>query len=41
MAEAWYEIKNDDRVTLTVDIFRMGIVFFRQGVTRDHYVVRY
>ena len=41
MAEAWYEIKNDDRVTLTVDIFRMGIVFFRHGVTPDHYVVRY
>jgi len=41
MAEAWEEIKNDERVTLTVDIFRMGVVFFRQGITHNHYVIRY
>jgi predicted O-methyltransferase YrrM len=41
MAQGWDEIKNDDRVTLTVDIFRMGVVFFRKGITPGHYVIRY
>jgi predicted O-methyltransferase YrrM len=41
MAEAWGEIKNDARVTFTVDIYRMGIVFFREGISPFHYVVRY
>lgn len=41
MAEAWTEIKNDGTVTATIDIFRMGIVFFRKGITRNHYKIRY
>jgi predicted O-methyltransferase YrrM len=41
MAEAWTEIKNHINVTMSVDIFRMGIVFFRKGVNHFNYVVRY
>jgi predicted O-methyltransferase YrrM len=41
MAEAWIEIKNHKNVTLSVDIFRMGIVFFRKGINHLNYVVRY
>jgi predicted O-methyltransferase YrrM len=41
MAEAWREIKNHKNVTVTVDIFRMGIVFFREGMNHFNYVVRY
>jgi predicted O-methyltransferase YrrM len=41
MAEAWHEIKNHKNVTLSVDIFRMGMVFFREGVNHFDYVVRY
>lgn len=41
MAEAWSEIRNHREVTLSVDIFRMGIVFFRKGLNRTNYVVRY
>lgn len=41
MAEAWYEIKNHKNVTLSVDVFRMGIVFFREGLNHFNYVVRY
>jgi predicted O-methyltransferase YrrM len=41
MAEAWNEIRNDRRVTATIDIFRMGIVFFREGINRYNYVIRY
>lgn len=41
MAEAWSEIRNHRNVTLSVDIFRMGIVFFRKGLNQFNYVVRY
>jgi predicted O-methyltransferase YrrM len=41
MAEAWTEIKKDGEVTATIDIFRMGIVFFKKGITRNHYKIRY
>lgn len=41
MEGAWDEIKNHSRVTFTIDIFRMGIVFFREGINHFHYVIRY
>lgn len=41
MGKAWKEIKKHDKVTLTVDIFRMGLVFFREGVSRYDYIIRY
>jgi hypothetical protein len=41
MAEAWSETKNHKDVTLSVDILRMGIVFFREGLNHFNYVIRY
>ena len=41
MTEAWYEIKKNKKVTFTIDIFRMGFLFFRQGVNRFDYIIRY
>jgi predicted O-methyltransferase YrrM len=41
MADAWDQIKKHKSVTVTVDIFRMGLVFFREGINRFDYVIRY
>ncbi len=41
MQEAWTEIKKNEKVSLTIDIYRFGIVFFRSGVSRFDYVIRY
>lgn len=41
MEEAWNEIKNNEKVSVAVDIFRMGIVFFRKGITLQNYIVRH
>lgn len=41
MGEAWEEIKQNKRVSCTIDIYRMGIVFFRPGMTRYDYKIRY
>lgn len=41
MAEAWNEIKLNKKVSVSVDIFRMGICFFRKGLKPNSYVIRY
>ena len=41
MEEAWNEIKQNEKVSITVDIFRLGIVFFREGINHNDYIIRY
>jgi predicted O-methyltransferase YrrM len=41
MAEVWTEIKLHKKVTISIDIFRMGILFFREGITHNDYIIRY
>jgi predicted O-methyltransferase YrrM len=41
MEEAWTLIRKHEKVTLTVDIFRMGLIFFREGMNRYNYVIKY
>jgi predicted O-methyltransferase YrrM len=41
MGEAWGAIVSDSRVTLSIDLFRMGLVFFRKGLTPSGYRIRY
>ncbi len=41
MEEAWEEIKMFERVSVTIDIFRMGLAFFREGISHNDYTIRY
>jgi len=42
MEEAWQGIKNDSSVMLTIDLFFIGIVFFRNDFkTKQHFVIRF
>jgi predicted O-methyltransferase YrrM len=41
MKETWNEIKNNDRVSVTIDLFFMGIVFFRKEQVKQHFVIKY
>jgi predicted O-methyltransferase YrrM len=41
MEEAWAEVKNHEKVTFSIDIFRMGLVFFREGMNHIDYIIRY
>jgi len=41
MEKAWDIIKNHDRVRVTMDVFQMGVVFFRKALSRQHYMIRY
>lgn len=40
MQQAWHVIKNHQEVTVTVDIFCFGLVFFRQEQAREHFKIR-
>ncbi|MCL7763437.1 class I SAM-dependent methyltransferase [Polaribacter sp. Z014] len=40
MKEAWIEIKNHKKVTVTVDVFYWGIVFFRKEQKKEHFKIR-
>lgn len=39
-AKAWETIKNDPKVTVTVDLYHFGLVFFRQGQAKQHFSIR-
>ncbi|WP_136152040.1 O-methyltransferase [Flavobacterium sangjuense] len=40
MTEAWKIIKKHPKVTVTIDTFQWGIVFFRQEQPKEHFVIR-
>jgi predicted O-methyltransferase YrrM len=41
MAEAWDKIRLHKKVSVSIDIFRMGILFFREGINHNNYRIRY
>jgi predicted O-methyltransferase YrrM len=41
MEAAWEEIKAMPEVTVTLDLFFMGLVFFRKGQAREHFEIRF
>lgn len=40
MEEAWEIIKNNRKVTVTIDTFQWGLVFFRTEQEKEHFVIR-
>jgi predicted O-methyltransferase YrrM len=42
MEDAWAYVQNHQAVTLTVDLFYIGLVFFRkEKIAKQHFIVRY
>lgn len=41
MNQAWQYIINDKTVTLSLDVFQFGIVFFKKELSKQHFVLRY
>jgi len=41
MEEAWEEVKKLPEVTVTIDLFRIGLVFFRKEQVREHFILRF
>lgn len=40
MEEAWNYIKNHKKVTLSIDTYQWGIVFFRKEQAKEHFTIR-
>ncbi len=40
MEKAWCEIKNHESVTLSVDTYKWGLVFFSKGREKQHFTIR-
>jgi len=41
MKEAWEEIKAHPEVTVTIDLFWIGLVYFRKGQVKEHFKIKY
>ena len=41
MEKAWREIVADEDVTVSIDLFCVGVVFFRKEITKQHFVLKY
>ena len=41
MESAWEEIKENASVTLSIDLFQLGLVFFRKGIVKQHFTLQY
>lgn len=40
MTKAWNQIKKHQKVTVSIDTFQYGIVFFRKEQAKEHFVIR-
>jgi predicted O-methyltransferase YrrM len=41
MKQAWEQIKEHPKVTVTIDLFWIGLVFFKEGQAKEHFRVRF
>ena len=41
MYNAWCEICANEKVSISIDLFNCGIVFFRKGISKQHFYLRY
>lgn len=41
MKEAWQEIKKHPQVTVTIDLFWIGLVYFRKGQAKEHFKLKF
>lgn len=40
MEKAWNEIKNDNDVSVSIDTFNFGMIFFRNEQRKEHFIIR-
>ena len=41
MEDAWEEIKENEDVSVTFDLYCVGVVFFREGIEKQDFVLKY
>jgi len=41
MEEVWKEIQDHPSVIITIDLFRMGLVFFKEGLSKEDFILHF
>ena len=41
MEEAWEEIQNNKNVSITIDLFFLGMIFFKKGVSKENFILHF
>ena len=41
MELAWNKIKSHEKVKISVDLFRLGLIFFKKELSNQHYVIKF
>lgn len=41
MKKAWIEIAGNSSVSVSIDLYHLGIVFFRKNIAKQHFVLKY
>jgi len=41
MEESWKMIKEHQKVRVSVDLFRLGLIFFKKELSKEHYIVKF
>jgi len=40
MKNAWNKVKNYEEVSISIDLFFVGLVFFRKGIKKQHFILK-
>jgi predicted O-methyltransferase YrrM len=41
MHRAWEEIKKNEKVSITIDLFQFGIVLFKQDIAKENFILKF
>lgn len=41
MGQAWRDVKASKDVTITIDLFRFGLIFYNRGIDKQDFIIRY
>ena len=41
MNQAWNEISSHEAISISIDIFDAGILFFKKGMPKSHYIIEF
>ncbi|MCD4770655.1 MAG: class I SAM-dependent methyltransferase, partial [Bacteroidales bacterium] len=41
MGQVWEDLKALKDITVTIDLFQFGLVFYKRGIDKQHFIIRY
>jgi hypothetical protein len=41
MLQAWNTIKANEKVSVSIDLFRTGILFFKEDIAKENYILKF